>query len=140
MREPPPLLPAHSVPSLIQVSRQFSRWRSTRQVGERIPAQLWRSAVEAAHAFGVSKTSQTLRLDYNVLRQRMAVETTGGRLPELQQFVELTLPPPAPSPSAPHCRLEIRDRDGVPVRLDLSGWSGPDLAAFVRSITGYSVP
>lgn len=136
MREPPPALPTRPAPSLNEAIRQFARWRSTRQRGERIPVQLWRIAEEVARASGVSKASQALHLDYYAVQRRLANETTVDAAAEATQFVELTLPTGASSPPRPQCRLELRDRDGGTVRLDLSGWPGPELADFVRSVTG----
>lgn len=61
MREAPP---TRSALSLQQASRQFERWRATRRRGERIPAALWQATVDVARRRGVSRTSQSLQLDY----------------------------------------------------------------------------
>ena len=140
MREPPPTLPTRPAPSLNDAIRQFARWRGTRQRGERIPAQLWRIAEEVARAWGVSKASQALHLDYYAVQRRLTNETTVDGAAEATQFVELALPTGASLPPSPQCRLELRDRDGSTVRLDLSGWPGPELAAFVRSVAGRYAP
>jgi hypothetical protein len=42
MHESSPVLPTRPAPSLNEAIRQFARWRSARQRGERIPVQLWR--------------------------------------------------------------------------------------------------
>ena len=136
MRDPP-LSPLRAR-SLIETSRRLERWRGTRQRGERIPAALWRSALELACTHGVSKTSQALHLDYYALQRRLAEASIERPRPAAQQFVELSLPPGATS--SPQCRLEIRDHDGSTVRLELSGWSAPDLATFVRAVTGCRKP
>jgi hypothetical protein len=138
MREPP--LPTRPVRSLIETSRQFERWRGTRQRGERIPPALWQSALELARSHGVSKTSQTLHLDYYSVKRRLAevsIERPGATA---QQFVELELAPGVAWTANPQCRLEIRDHDGSTVRIELSGWSAPDLATFVRTVTGRRKP
>ena len=132
-------LPTRPVRSLIDASRHFERWRGTRQRGERIPPVLWASALELARSHGVSKTSQVLHLDYYAVQRRLAevsVEVPGSAAAE--QFVELVLP--SGSTPTPQCRLEIRDRDGSTVRLELSGWSVPDLATFVRTVAGRGKP
>jgi len=138
MREPP--LPTRPVRSLIETSRQFERWRGTRPRGERIPAALWRSALELARSHGVSKTSQTLHLDYYSVQRRLAEVSIERPRPAVQQFVELELAPGVTSSPSPQCRLEMRDHDGSTVRLELSGWSAPDLATFVRTVTGRGKP
>jgi len=141
MRDPSPVLPARPATSLNEAARQFARWRSTRQRGERIPTHLWRLAVEVARGCGVSKTSQALHLDYYAVQRRLADDAPCAEaLPEAAQFVELTLPTVVHSPPSQQCRLELRDRDGGTVRLDLTGWPGPELAAFVRSVTGHFAP
>ena len=132
MREPP--FPTRLARSLIETSRRFDRWRGTRQRGERIPPALWAAALELARSHGVSKTSQTLHLDYYAVKRRLAGVSVERPRPDTQQFVELALP--ACATSSPQCRLEMRDHDGSTVRLDLSGWSAPDLATFVRAVTG----
>jgi len=131
-------LPTRPVRSLIDASRQFERWRGTRQRGERIPPVLWASALELARSHGVSKTSQVLHLDYYAVQRRLAEVSVEVPSSTAQQFVELALP--SGSTPTPHCRLEIRDRDGSTVRLELSGWSAPDLATFVRTVTGRGKP
>ena len=131
-------LPTRPVRSLIDTSRQFERWRGTRQRGERIPPVLWASALELARSHGVSKTSQALHLDYYAVQRRLAEVSVEVPRPVAQQFVELALPSGA-TPT-PQCRLEIRDLDGNPVSLELSGWSVPDLATFVRAVSGRGKP
>lgn len=132
MREPP--LPTRPDRSLLDTSRQFERWRGTRQRGERIPPALWASALELARSHGVSKTSQVLHLDYYAVQRRLAEVSVELPVPAAQQFVEVTLP--AGATPTPQCRLEIRDRDGGAVRLEFAGWSAQELASFVRTVTG----
>lgn len=131
MRESLP--PTNSLPALRQTSRQFERWRAMRRRGERIPVALWDAAVHAARGHGVSKTSQTLHLDYYALQRRLDAVAAEQPNTVVPQFVELALP--AVTTSSSQCRLELCDRDGGTVRLDLSGWSARELATFVRSIT-----
>lgn len=138
MREPP--LPTRPVQSLIETSRQFERWRGTRQRGERIPPALWTAALELARSHGVSKTSQTLHLDYYSVQRRLAEVSVERPRATVQQFVELELAAGVTSTSIPQCRLEMRDHDGGAVRLELSGWSAQDLATFVRTVTGGHKP
>ena len=136
MREPS--LPTQSVRSLTTTSRRFERWRSVRSRGERIPPALWQAALDLARQHGVSKTSQALHLDYYALQRRLAEVPVEVPPPAARQFVELTLPSTTTSP--PQCRLEILDRDGGAVRLELGGWSARDLASFVRTVTGRGEP
>ncbi|GDY03837.1 hypothetical protein LBMAG49_31660 [Planctomycetota bacterium] len=99
---------------------------------------LWASALELARIHGVSKTSQVLHLDYYAVQRRLAEVSVEVPSSAAQQFIELALP--SGVTPAPQCRLEIRDRDGSTVRLELSGWSAQDLASFVRTVTGRGKP
>ncbi len=130
------LLPPEPFLSLTETKREFDRWRRTRPRGERIPAALWQAAADLARRHGVSSTSMALSLDYYALQRRVgggarehAAETAAE-----PEFVELALPATRAATSS--CRVELRDAAGAPVRLDLSGWSAPDLATFVRAIAG----
>lgn len=128
-----PQLPTRPERSLIDASRQFERWRGTRPRGERIPPELWESALELARSHGVSKTSQVLHLDYYAVQRRLAEASVEVPRLTAPQFVEVALP----SGVAPtrQCRLEIRDRDGGALRLEFAGWSVQELAGFVRAVT-----
>lgn len=135
---PKPPLPPFPSPTLIETSRRFERWRRARQRGERIPEALWQSALDLARCHGVSKTSQTLRLDYYAVQRRLADCCSDQPGNDAQEFVEVSLPAVtnSTSPSTPQCRLEVRDGDRSTLRLELSGWSASELASFVRAVTG----
>ena len=112
--------------------REFERWRRGRPRGARIPAVLWRTAVDLARSHGVSKTSQTLHLDYYAVQRRLA-ETEPKRPTVAAEFIELSLPASA---HVPRCQLEISDASGGAMRIELSGLSAKDLATFVRTVAG----
>ena len=131
------LLPPAPSLSLTETKREFDRWRRTRPRGERIPAALWQAAADLARRHGVSSTSMALSLDYYALQRR--VGGGGGREHAAEpaaepEFVEIALP--ATRAAARSCRVELSDAGGGAVLLDLSGWSAPDLATFVRAIAG----
>jgi hypothetical protein len=103
---------------LSEVQSQFERWRQSRKRGTRIPESLWRAAAEAARERGVSKTAQTLGLDYYALKKRLESplevsesEPAGGR-----EFLEIPL-----FASAPECVLEMADAQGARLRVELRG-------------------
>jgi len=103
---------------LSDVEIRFERWRQSRKRGTRIPEALWRAAVEAAEECGVSKTAQTLGLDYYALKKRLESplvvsesEPAGGR-----EFLEIPL-----FASAPECVLEMVDAQGARLRIELRG-------------------
>ncbi|MEO6593817.1 MAG: hypothetical protein ABIP94_03595 [Planctomycetota bacterium] len=84
----------------------------------------------------MSKTSQALRLDYYSVQRRLAEVPIRRPRVSAQQFVEIELAPGVTTSPSPQCRLDMRDHDGSAVRLEFSGWSAPDLATFVRTVTG----
>ena len=117
---------------LTQARREFERWRRSRPRGERIPAELWEAAIVLAREHGVSKVSLALRLDYYALQRR--VTEPSDRVPTRPasaRFVELALPSTGPSV---RCLVELADERGGTVRVELSGISAHELAAFVCSI------
>jgi len=133
MRQPAPL------PARLERARQrFDAWRHTRQGHCRIPAALWRLAVELAGVYGLCRTARVLRLDYPALKRH--VETAGRPRssrpePELA-FVELTPSGRASFPElagAPECILECENVSGAKLRVQLKGVAVPDLVALGRS-------
>ena len=104
--------------TLSDLQSEFERWRRSRRRGTRIPEALWRAAAEAAGECGVSKTAQTLGLDYYGLKKRLEStfevsepEPTGGH-----EFLEIPL-----FASAPDCVLEMADAQGARLRVELRG-------------------
>lgn len=124
--------PAHA-DDVTQTRREFDRWRRSRPRGERIPSALWEAAIVLAREHGVSKVSLALRLDYYALQRRIteASELMTTTSATQAGFVELSLPTAAPL----RCQIELADHRGGTMRVELSGMSPQDLAAFVRSVS-----
>jgi len=118
---------------LENVRRRFERWREGREPGTRIPQKLWSAAVKAASLYGISRTATVLRLDYYSLKSRLEEESgscaASEATPEVA-FVELAAPAGIASG---HCVLELQDAAGSKMRVELSGFEAPDLAALTRS-------
>ncbi len=108
--------PAHDILSDIQ--SQFDRWRQSRKRGTRIPEALWQAACEAAGEYGVSKTAQTLGLDYYGLKKRMGstLEVSESEPAAEREFLEIPL-----FASAADCVLEMVGADGARLRIELRG-------------------
>ena len=123
---------------LASLQRRFEHWRQTHKVSTRIPDSLWSAAARAANTHGVSRVATMLRVNYNVLKKRVAqvAASVGGRpsaLPAspgdtVAQFVELASPL-----SACECTLELEDPAGAKMRVQLKGSGTPDLATISRS-------
>ena len=56
---------------------RFEGWRRTRQVGTRIPDELWSLAVKLADGHGLSRAASVLGLDYYSLKKRVAAGNSG---------------------------------------------------------------
>ena len=81
--------PSFSSTNLSQLRHQLDSWRQRQPGRPRLPAALWDAAALLAQAHGVSRVSQTLRIDYYKLQRR-------------------TLTPTPASPTAPPAFLELR--------------------------------
>src|SRR2546422_9817392 len=64
--------PTVTVPAEIEEAQlQFENWRRERERGQRIPKNLWGTAVELAKQHGVWPTARALHLDHNRLKRRV---------------------------------------------------------------------
>ena len=54
-----------------EAQEQFENWRRGRKRGERIPADLWATAVALAKQHGVWPTAKALHLDHSRLKRRV---------------------------------------------------------------------
>jgi hypothetical protein len=98
---------------------------------------LWGAAVDLAHEFGVSKTSQFLRLDYYSLKTRVESATQQGPGEGVgARFVEIPVTAAAGAGGGA-CVLEIEDSSGgVRLRMELRGMAAVELSSLVRSVLG----
>jgi hypothetical protein len=116
-----------------RVRRQFEEWRGSRRPGARIPEPLWRAAVALARRHGVSKTSLALRVDYYSLKKRLEASPRqrAERDGAVARFVELPL---RAVPGGAACVVEVEDRRGARVRLELQGLGPGELAGLVGTV------
>jgi hypothetical protein len=121
--------PSHDI--LSDVESQFERWRQSRKRGTRIPEALWRAAVEAAGERGVSKTAQTLGLDYYALKKRLEspLGLTESEPSGRREFLEIPL-----FASAPDCVLEMVDAQGARLRVELRGSAAAHCDTVVQAL------
>jgi hypothetical protein len=117
------------------VRERVEQWRESRKdVGERIPEELWSAAVEVARVEGVYATSKALRFSYTSLKERVNLaqgqgrEGPGARL-EGPTFVELGGGPVGSGKTV----IEIVGRSGGRMRMELSGTSGMDMMGLVQA-------
>lgn len=102
--------------SLTHLQRRFAIWRRKRSRGTHIPDDLWQAAVQTARKHGVSQTSEQLGIDYYSLTRRLkgSPQAASGSRPA--QFVEI---PGKVLSAHPECVLELQDRDGLRLRVEL---------------------
>lgn len=112
-----------SADALAQLKERFAAWRAVRTLGTRIPAELWSAAVDLVAVHGACRVAGELRLDYDVLKKRVAL--AGGKAEAtslVPQFVELfAAAGPAHSASLPQCVVELATARGATMRVELSG-------------------
>ncbi|HOA62528.1 MAG: hypothetical protein KA191_15680 [Verrucomicrobia bacterium] len=106
-----------SATDLKQLRHQLDRWRQCQSGTIRLPQALWTSAATLALTHGVGTVARTLRLDYNKLKRQVAA--AAGALPLAPvSFVEVQ-PPECMAQAATLCRIELCDRAGAKMTLEL---------------------
>ena len=113
-----------------EVRSRFQEWRRSRKHGARIPEGLWIAAVKLAERYRVSRVAHELGLDYDGLKRRLKTAKQHGTSAP-QTFIELL--PFAPS-SQCACSIEMQDRRGAKMKLELKGASAGDVAAVSRAL------
>lgn len=118
---------------LAQLKMQFDQWRAGRKVGQRIPLQLWASAVAAAVEHGAYRVAAELHLDYAVLKRRSAAAPANAPANQVRpRFVELFAsagPVTSERTSQPECVVEMANARGARMRVELNGQALAGLSA-----------
>jgi hypothetical protein len=125
--------------TLAQLVERFAAWRAVRKLGMRIPPELWAAAVEMVAVHGACRVAGDLTLDYDMLKQRVAM--AGGKMNPTElapRFVELFAPADAiPAPSTqPECVVELASTRGARMRVELSGQGLVGLSALCSAFLG----
>jgi hypothetical protein len=106
------------------LKRRFDKWRKFRKPRSRIPERLWKAAIQTAQQCGLNRTAKALHLDYYTLKQR--IEASSGIQESAPAFIELS---PADSGATPECVIELENRNGSKMRIQIKGMGAPDLNA-----------
>lgn len=104
--------------SIEEVEQQFRQWRETRAQRSPIPHYLWTAAVRLTQEYSICRIAKALRLDYNTLKRHVLADQTKNS-PQLESspsFIEFELSPPITE-----CLVEIEDRDGAKLKMQLKG-------------------
>jgi hypothetical protein len=126
--------------ALTQLKERFATWRAVRKLGMRIPPELWAAAVEMVAVHGARRVAGELNLDYDMLKQRVALASgKTGTAHLAPRFVELFAaagPMPAHSASLPQCVVELANARGARMRVELSGQGLVGLSALCGAFLG----
>ena len=124
--------------ALTQLEERFAAWRTGRKLGMRIPPLLWSEAVRMVAVHGACRVARALKLDYHVLKQRVALG--GGKATSTEvapRFVEMfAAAGPTPSASQPQCVVELANARGARMRVELNGQGLVDLCALCSTFLG----
>lgn len=127
--------------ALTRLKERFATWRAGRKLGMRIPPQLWSAAVEMVAVHGACRVAGELNLDYDMLKQRVALAGSKVTTTELApRFVELFASAgamPAPS-SQPECVVELANARGTRMRVELNGHGLVGLSSLCSAFLGAS--
>lgn len=116
-----------------QVRGRLQEWRRHRKRGARIPEDLWMAAAKLTKRHRVARVAHALGLDYNGIKRRLrsAPQRSTSETPSQAGFVELVSFAPR---SDCQCTMEIEDRRGAKMKLELKGVSAGDVAAVSRAL------
>jgi hypothetical protein len=130
-----------SADALMQLRERFATWRAMRKLGMRIPPELWSAAVEMVAVHGACRVAAELNLDYDMLKQRVALVGCKVTTTELApRFVELFAPAGAmPAQNAqPECVVEMANARGARMRVELNGHGLVGLSSLCSAFLGAS--
>ena len=129
-----------SADALMRLKERFATWRAGRKLGMRIPSELWSAAVEMVAQHGACRVAGELSLDYDMLKQRVALAGGKARTTQLApRFVELFAaaePMPAHSASLTQCVVELANARGARMRVELNGQGLAGLSALCSAFLG----
>jgi len=111
--------------TLLDVEEQFRSWRRDRKRGEKIPIELWQSAVELTGQYSLDDISAALALDYGRLEKRVEAVSHRQTCPSGdaaaasdRRFMEVgTLSTSYPD----ECTVEVEDGAGKKLKMHLRG-------------------
>jgi len=121
---------------LEQVQERFRSWREKRKKGTRIPAELWQAAESLFPRYSVYQISQSLRLDYAGLRNRIESSKPSSRSLKAgdYRFMEVRLSEAYGNIS--ECRLRAEEPGGRKVELELKGIGVGQLLQVLAEVWG----
>jgi hypothetical protein len=118
-----------------KVKQRFETWREVRKKRTKIPEELWQAAVELSSDYPLNKISQTLHLNYSVLKERIVSMKTEklGVKGAVGGFVEVDL---GRRMSTEEWAFELEDGKGAKMRMRMKGGAGVDLIEIAKVLWG----
>jgi len=118
-----------------ELHSQLDHWRKTREKRSRVPEAVWDSAARLAEEFGINRIARALGLNHTTLKKRLS--GSGARKKESDPvFVEIGSAAPAFSSE---CVLELENRAGAKMRIELKGERVIDLLELTRAFCAQTV-
>ena len=113
-----------------QVRQELENWRDSHGRRSRLPEELWASAVKLARQYGLWRTAQILRLDYQRLKVRLGLGESPRRRKAAPAFVEMA----ASAVGFSECTVELENRRGATMRIHLKGVDAAGVAAISQAL------
>jgi len=112
---------------LTQLEQSLQTWRKNRHHREPVPESLWQGAAGLARTEGVSRIARSLHLNFYELKKRaQAGQPSRTTVADRPAFVEL--PWAAAQEMAAACTIELENRAGSKMRVQLAGRAGELIA------------
>ena len=115
-----------------KVKEQFETWREVRKKRTKIPEDLWQAAVELSSDYSLNEISQTLHINYSVLKERIVSMKT-AELDVEGEFVEVDLDRRM---STEEWVFELEDGKGAKMRRRMKGAAGVDIIEIAKVLWG----
>lgn len=128
-------MPRRAVPvaaRMQQLQRRVEEWRQRRPYQMAMPAALWSEAVALAEGEGAYRVARALRINFEGLKRRMAEAAVGAPTPT-PAFLDLPMPPLLGAPLMGGAVVEMQDRDGTRVVMQLAKDATVDVAQVVSA-------
>ncbi len=118
-----------------KVKERFETWREVRKKRTKTPEELWQAAVGLSSDYSLNKISQTLHLDYSVLKERIiSIKSEElGMKGAAGGFVEVDL---GRRMSTEEWAFELDDGEGAKMRMRMKGGAGVDLIEIAKVLWG----
>ena len=123
---------------LADMERRLGAWRESRRRGQRIPRELWQTAVELSEHFSLAELADRLALNYERLEKRVEAGRAQRPVQERQTapvpgtgFVEVARLGDG-CPEA--CTIEADDGSGMKLSVRLNGGACARAAEIVQAL------